>query len=95
MKRGFTPTPKILKTSEIFGVSSQGERGFISWLILLIVALAFLKYFFDWSIFDAVESEKGRATIAYIREVLDVSWAYIKIPILFVWHKILEFIPSR
>ena len=59
-------------------MSSQGERGFISWLILIIIALALLYYFFDWSIFDAIESEKGRATINYIREVLSTSWSYLK-----------------
>ncbi len=54
------------------------QKGFISWLILIIIALALLKYFFDWSIFDAVASEQGRNTINYIREVLNVVWSYVK-----------------
>ncbi|MFZ2484873.1 MAG: hypothetical protein WAX80_02775 [Minisyncoccia bacterium] len=87
--KGFTPTPKI------FGVSSQGERGFIGLLILLIVALALLKYFLDWSIFDAVESERGQATINYLREVLDVSWSYMRTPVMFVWDRIVELVKSR
>ncbi len=54
------------------------DRGFVRSLILIIIALAFLKYFFNWSIFDALESEQGRATVNYLREVLNISWFYIK-----------------
>ncbi|OHB10326.1 MAG: hypothetical protein A3G05_00285 [Candidatus Zambryskibacteria bacterium RIFCSPLOWO2_12_FULL_45_14] len=68
------------------------KRGFISWLILIIIALALLKYFFNWSIFEAIESEKGRNTVLYIRDVLNTSWAYIKVPVIYVWQKIMELI---
>ena len=71
------------------------DKGFISWLILIIIALALLKYFFDWSIFDAAASEKGRETINYIREVLNTVWSYIRVPVLFVWQKVLELLQSR
>ncbi|MEK9172005.1 MAG: hypothetical protein AAB782_02110 [Patescibacteria group bacterium] len=71
------------------------DKGFISWLILIIIALALLKYFFDWSIFDAAASEKGRETINYIREVLNTVWSYIRVPVLFVWQKVLELLRSR
>ena len=68
------------------------KRGFISWLILIIIALALLKYFFNWSIFEAIESEKGRNTVLYIRDALNTSWAYIKVPVIYVWQKIMELI---
>lgn len=71
------------------------DKGFISWLILIIIALALLKYFFDWSIFDVAASEKGRETINYIREVLNTVWSYIRVPVLFVWQKVLELLQSR
>ena len=71
------------------------DKGFISWLILLIIALALLKYFLNWSIFDAIESERGRETVSYIREVLDTVWSYVRTPVLFVWQKVLELLPSR
>jgi hypothetical protein len=67
------------------------NRGFVSKLILIIVALAAFKYFFNWSIFDAIESEQGKSTIKYIRDVLNTSWAYIKVSIMFVWQKIWTF----
>ena len=71
------------------------DKGFISWLILLIIALALLKYFLNWSIFDAIESERGRETVSYIREVLDVVWSYVRTPVLFIWQKALELLRSR
>ena len=64
------------------------DRGFIGYLILIIAALALLKYFFNWSIFDAAASEEGRGTIAYIRQVLSVTWSYIAAPVTFTWNEI-------
>ena len=71
------------------------DKGFISGLILIIIALALLRYFFNWSIFDAANSEQGKNTINYIKEVLGVVWSYIKTPVLFIWDKILTYLPAR
>ncbi|HEY9582852.1 MAG TPA: hypothetical protein VJK09_00870 [Candidatus Paceibacterota bacterium] len=71
------------------------DNGFISWLILIIVALALLKYFFNWSIFDAAASEQGRSTINYIRDVLNTTWSYIRTPVIFIWQRVLELLPIR
>ena len=71
------------------------DNGFISWLILIIVALALLKYFFNWSIFDAAASEQGRGTINYIRDVLNTTWSYIRTPVIFIWQRVLELLPIR
>ena len=46
------------------------KRGFVKIIVILVIALAGLKYFFDWSIFDALNSEQGRATVSYTKEVL-------------------------
>jgi hypothetical protein len=64
------------------------DDGFISWLILLIIALALLKYFFNWSIFDAANSEQGRGTILYIREVINLIWSYLAVPFTFLWREV-------
>ena len=66
------------------------QKGFIGRLILIIIALVLLKYFFDWSIFDAASSEQGRKTVSYIKEVFNIAWDYIDGPVLFVWNKILS-----
>ena len=71
------------------------DKGFISWLILIIIALALLKYFLNWSIFDAIESERGRETVSYIRDIFNITWSYVRVPVLFVWQKVLELLPSR
>ncbi|OHA88978.1 MAG: hypothetical protein A3C70_00510 [Candidatus Zambryskibacteria bacterium RIFCSPHIGHO2_02_FULL_43_14] len=69
------------------------NRGFIGKFVLIIIALAALKYFFDWSVFDAASSEQGRKTISYIREVLDTAWSYIKVPATILWQKTLGLLP--
>ncbi len=71
------------------------NRGFIGFFILIIIALAALKYFLDWSIFDAADSEQGRNTIEYIKNILNICWSYIRIPIFFLWDKIIEFRQSN
>lgn len=64
------------------------QGGFIGWLILIVIALAALKYFYDWSIFDAAASPEGQSTIAYIRNIFDYVWTYIKAPVTFAWNEI-------
>lgn len=56
---------------------NKEESGFIGTIFLIIVGLALLKYFFNWSIFDWIESEQGRETLNYIREVGRTVWSYI------------------
>lgn len=67
-----------------------GQKGIIDWIILIIIALALLKYFFDWSIFDALASEEGRSTVGYIREVLTTIWSYIATPVTFAWKMVIK-----
>ena len=52
----------------------EKNRGFIWRLILIIIGLALLKYFFDWSIFDAIESERGKEVVAYIKNIITYIW---------------------
>lgn len=67
------------------------QGGFIGLLILIIIALAFLYYFFDWSIFDVAASEKGIKTINYIKDILNFVWSYVKIPVMFIWQVVRDF----
>jgi len=66
----------------------NNQKGFIKLILLAIIALALLKYFLDWSIFDAIESEQGRSTIKYIRDILNIIWSFISVPLTFIWNKI-------
>ena len=65
------------------------QKGLIGIIVLIIIALALLKYFFNWSVFDAAASPQGNATIRYVRELFNTAWSYIEGPVLFVWHQII------
>ncbi|KND48954.1 MAG: hypothetical protein AB200_00810 [Parcubacteria bacterium C7867-005] len=67
---------------------NQKQKGIIGKVILIIIALILLKYFLDWSIFDAVSSEQGQETTSYIGRVFNVVWGYISAPVIFIWEKI-------
>jgi hypothetical protein len=64
------------------------ERGFIGWLILIVVALALLKYYYDFSIIDAAASEQGQGTISYISNLFSIVWSYIATPVKFIWNEV-------
>lgn len=74
-------------------INKQG--GFISTLIVIIVALALLNYFFDINIFDLASSEKGRATIDYIQNIFSVVWSWIRVPVLFLWNAVMDLFQGR
>lgn len=66
----------------------QNNRGFISIIIILILALAALKYFLNWDIFDAASSDQGQSTLSYIRNIINTVWAYIGAPVMWIWNEI-------
>ncbi len=58
--------------------------GFIGMLILILLALVALKYFFGWSIFAWMSSDKGRDAVAYLwtllaglKDLVVTLWNYI------------------
>ncbi|MGB3921743.1 MAG: hypothetical protein WBL19_00460 [Minisyncoccia bacterium] len=73
----------------------ERNRGFIGWLILIIVALALLKYFFNWSIFDAAATEEGKETITYIKNIIDTVWSYLEKPVMWLWDRVVELFTER
>lgn len=64
------------------------NRGFISWIILALVALALLKFFLNWDIFDAAATDQGQSTIGYVRDLVNLIWSYIGKPLVFIWERI-------
>lgn len=58
-------------------------------IFLIIIALALLKYFFDWSIFDAASSEEGKGTILYVRDILNTIWSYLAAPLHYIWNEVI------
>jgi hypothetical protein len=65
------------------------DRGFIGIIILVVIALVLLKWFYDWSIFDAAATPHGQDTIGYGQKVINTIWSWISGPVLFIWSKIL------
>lgn len=65
------------------------KRGFIGTIILIIVALALLKYFFGFDVLEASQTPQGQSTVGYIKAVVETVWSYISGPVVFVWDKII------
>jgi hypothetical protein len=62
------------------------QGGFIGTILLIIIALILLKYFLNWSVFDAASTEQGHDTIIYIRDVLNTAWNYIVVGAKYLWN---------
>ncbi len=46
------------------------ERGFVGLILVILIALVLLKYFFDWSVFEAAETEEGKSALSYLTDLL-------------------------
>ena len=68
----------------------EKNRGFIGTILLVILGLAALKYFLNWDVFDAAESEEGKSTILYLRDLFNTVWGYIGTPVTFAWESVLK-----
>ncbi|MFZ2048930.1 MAG: hypothetical protein WAV25_01360 [Minisyncoccia bacterium] len=66
----------------------KNQKGIIGLIILVIIALILLKYFLDWSIFEAADSAQGQETIGYTQTLFNTIWSYIGAPVTFIWTKI-------
>ena len=64
------------------------DKGFIALIVLIILGLAALKYFLNWSIFDAAASQEGRSTIGYVRDIINFIWSYIGFPVTWTWNNV-------
>jgi len=69
--------------------SDEKQDGFIALILIFIIALALLKYFFNWSIFEASATPQGQETVSYTRHLLDTIWYYIQAPIAWIWNHII------
>jgi hypothetical protein len=63
------------------------EKGFIQLIIIVIIALAALKYVFDFSIIDFLAQDKAKETIDYIwNDIIVFLWVnYLGAPIIWAW----------
>lgn len=63
---------------------NRGNKGFIGIIVVIIIGLAALKYFFNWSIFDALGSSQGQVTVSYLQDI----FSHVKDWVLQLWSYI-------
>jgi len=63
------------------------DQGLIGYVLLIIIALALLKYFFNWSIFEAAATPQGQETVGYTHQVINTVWSHLGVPFHFLWDK--------
>jgi hypothetical protein len=65
------------------------NEGFISLIIIIVIALAAAKYFFGWSVLSAISSSEGQGTVGYLKDVWNVVWRYIGAPLNWAWDNVI------
>jgi hypothetical protein len=78
-----------MKIRDAKGEADGNQDGFIALIVFFIIALALLKYFFDWSVFEASSTPQGQETVSYTKRVLDTIWYYLQAPIAWIWSQII------
>ena len=70
--------------------AKKHSQGFISAIIALVIALALLKYFFNWNVIDFIKSPDVMEVWDYIKRFVLLIWtSIIKEPFLYVWYEII------
>ena len=68
---------------------TTGERGFIKWIIILIIGIILASYFFDFSVQDAIEDEQTQSNLGYIKEnAIHFYDTYLRNTIEYLWNDI-------
>jgi len=63
--------------------------GFIGLIIMLVVALAFAKYFFEWNVIDFIKNPKVLEVFIYIKKFILLAWNLILVkPVTFIWNEV-------
>ncbi len=71
-------------------MKKNGQRGFIGLIITLVVALALLKYFFDFNIIDFIKSPKVAEVFDYIKRAVLLVWnKFLLYPVVWFWDTII------
>ena len=71
-------------------LNENRSAGFISIIISLVIALALLKYFFDWNVLDFIKSPDVTEVWDYIKRFVLLIWTnIIKEPFLYIWNEII------
>ena len=66
------------------------QKGFITLIILIIIALALAKYFYSFDVFNAAATPQGQQTTSYIKQIFDFIWSFIGRPLTFLWDNVIK-----
>lgn len=71
-------------------MKNKQEGGFLTIIVLIIIALALLKFVFDFDIIDFFKNPKVAETVSYIwNDVILFLWNnYISAPFWWVWEHV-------
>ncbi len=66
------------------------QNGFISKVVLIIVALAIVSYFFKWNIVEWVHGDQFQTIYSYIKKLFSILWSdYLARPAIYIWNEII------
>ncbi|MCA9353053.1 hypothetical protein KC901_02620 [Patescibacteria group bacterium] len=69
----------------------QKERGFLKWILIIVIAIIIASYFFDFSLQDAVEDEQTQSNLGYIWDHIVTFYdSYLRQTVEWLWDFILE-----
>ncbi len=69
--------------------TSKGSQGFIGTIVLIVLALAGLKFFFNFNVLDFFRSPGFVSVISYIKEFFEIIWfKYIGGAFWYIWNNI-------
>lgn len=67
-----------------------GSKGFIGTIVLIVLALAALKFFFDFNIIDFLKSPAVVEVFDYIKRFFEIVWfKYIGGVFWYIWNNII------
>ncbi|MCA9352306.1 hypothetical protein KC866_02860 [Patescibacteria group bacterium] len=66
-----------------------GKRGFIKWIIIIIIALVLASYFFDFSVQNAIEDEQTQQNFGYLQEnAIYIYDIYLRSLVEYLWYDV-------
>ncbi len=65
------------------------QGGFVGLLIMLVVALALAKYYWDWSFADFIHSHGVAEILSYLKKFILLVWdKFLVGPVVFIWNSV-------
>jgi hypothetical protein len=76
-------------------MNRKTNGGFIKWVIIIVIALIILGYY-GFDVREAIESPTTQSNLIYAKQVVSNIWHnYLRVPTLYIWSQIFEFIKAH